>query len=80
MGGFGHRENPTRLAARVTSWLKSNNANHSSGTQLFSAFPELQYVIPTDLRQLSRCLEGRGFSLEFTRSGIVNQVVSYVTR
>jgi predicted phosphodiesterase len=79
-GGFGHRESPSRLAARITKWLQGRRAVHASDTELLKRFSELRYVIPSDLRQLNRCLQSRGFSLEFNSSGTVNQVVQYVAR
>lgn len=78
-GGFGHRESPARLAARIAKWV-AKREGYSSSDDLLKKFPELKHVVPTDLQRLDRNLQVHGYAIDFEATGRITQVVQHVTQ
>jgi hypothetical protein len=73
-GGFGHRENPIRFAHRIAAAISGKKQNFLNRIKLVQKFPEIQYVIPSDLESLARELETLGAALELDDLGDVREV------
>jgi Calcineurin-like phosphoesterase len=63
-GGFGARGDPRRFAAAVCDAVRASGAPSLGWADLVQRCPEIEFVIPTDLRAIAADLEWRGWSVE----------------
>lgn len=73
-GGFGHRENPELLAQRIARYFSTRTRKYLSGTNVYEKFPNLEYMIPNDLKGLAKSMKAIGATLEFAEDGRINEL------
>lgn len=62
-GGFGSRGDPRRLAADICVAVRDSGAPSLDWPQLLSRLPQMEFVVPDDLRAIAADLERRGWSV-----------------
>lgn len=73
-GGFGNRANPRVVAAMIHKRLSTEPDPYMRGQDLYTAFPDLQFICPADLVALSAALEELGTMVTFTDIGQIDEV------
>lgn len=73
-GGFGYRENPVTFAHRIVAAISGKKQGFLKREKLVQKFPEIQYVIPSDLKSLACELETLDAVLELDESGEASEV------
>jgi hypothetical protein len=73
-GGFGHRENPVMLAHKIVASISGKRQSFLKREKLRQKFPEIQYVMPSDLKSLAYELEMLNAVLELDDLGEVSEV------